>query len=80
MIEDMFIKRGLQKEQIIFDKRETNNPQNNLPSYRLYTIYHNLQAKIKKNEKLTLLEKELRSSSFRDNYVEQKRILVGVGM
>ncbi len=78
MIEDMFIKRGFQSQKIIFDPRETNNPKNNLPSYRLYTLHHHLQEKLKNNEKLNLLEKELQSSSFRDNYVEQRRILVGV--
>ncbi|NUJ97600.1 hypothetical protein HGA92_02300 [Candidatus Gracilibacteria bacterium] len=78
MIEDIFIKRGFQSQKIIFDKRETNNPQNNLPSYRLYTLHHHLQEKLKNNEKLNLLEKELQSSPFCDNYVEQRRILVGV--
>ncbi|NUJ97598.1 hypothetical protein HGA92_02290 [Candidatus Gracilibacteria bacterium] len=38
-----------------------------------------IQEKLKNNTKLNLLEKELLRSSFRDNYVEQRRILVGVG-
>jgi copper oxidase (laccase) domain-containing protein len=79
LIQDIFLKRGLKKEQIVFDNRVTNDPKNNLPSHRLFTQYHHIQKKLILWNKLSPREEKFSRSENFSFYKDKRRILVGVG-
>jgi len=79
LIQNILLKRGIKKGQIVFDNRATNDQKNNLPSHRLFTQYHHIQKKLILWNKLFPREEKFSRSENFSFYKDERRILVGVG-